>query len=133
MLTSVLISLIVAFFNGVFPLYPVVVLTSSMSGTFERGSLVFNEKIPAGEAFVRVGEGEVIHFVCRGRVEYVHRVIDFRHDIDGERQYITRGDASELTDPHPVQQDSVLGIVRASLPFFGYPYIFFQAIFRAFT
>jgi len=133
LLSIVLISVLVAFFNRAFPLYPVVILTSSMSGTFERGSLVFNEKVPSGEAFSNVSEGDVIHFICRGRVEYVHRVVSFKNDSSGERQYITRGDASELTDPFPVQQDSVLGIARASLPFFGYPYIFFHAIFRAIT
>ena len=133
LLSIVLICVLVAFFNRVFPVYPVVILTSSMSGTFERGSLVFNEKVPSGEAFSNVSEGDVIHFICRGRVEYVHRVVSFKNDTSGERQYITRGDASELADPFPVQQDSVLGIARASLPFFGYPYIFFHAIFRAIT
>ena len=128
MFTVALISVIVAFFIGVFPIYPVVVLTGSMSGSIERGSIALIERIPPGEVFVRVDEGEVIHFLNRGRVEYVHRVVDFRHDEHGQRQYITRGDASDMVDPFPVPQEDVLGIVRAFLPFFGYPYIFVRAI-----
>ena len=125
------IAVVAAFFLGIFPIYPVAILTGSMAGTFERGSLVFVERVPQGEAFIMVGEGEVIHFISRGRVEYIHRVVDFAHGADGERQYITQGDASYLIDPFPVYQDDVLGIARATLPFFGYPYIFFQAIVRA--
>lgn len=132
-ITAVVIIAIITFFAGVFPIYPVVVLTGSMAGTFERGSLVFVERVPPGDAFIRVGEGYVIHFVNHNGVSYIHRVIDFGHNIDGERQYVTRGDATELVDPFAVTQDDVLGIARASLPFFGYPYIFFQAVRGAFN
>jgi len=132
-ITAGVICVIIAFFVGVFPIYPVVVLSNSMADTFERGSIVFVERMPPGEAYLRVGEGYIIHFISRTRLEYVHRVVDFQHDADGERQYITRGDASYLVDPAPVPQDDVLGIVRAQIPFIGYPYILFQAIFRAFS
>lgn len=127
-ITAAIIIVVAAFFAGVFPVYPVVVLTGSMAGTFERGSIVFVERVLPGDAFTRVGEGYVIHFMSRGRVEYIHRVVDFVHNADGEREFITRGDASELTDPFPVPQDDVLGIARATLPFFGYPYIYLRAI-----
>ena len=131
--TVMIIGGIVMFFVGVFPIYPVVILTGSMTGTFDRGSLVFVERVPSGEAFTRVDEGYVIHFISRSRAEYIHRVIDFRFDAYGERQYITRGDASYLTDPFPVSQDDVLGIARAQIPFIGYPYIIFRAIFQTFN
>jgi len=130
--TISLVGGIIAFFVGVFPVYPVVVLTSSMAGTFERGSLVFVERVPSGKAFAKVGEGEVIHFISHGGVEYIHRVVDFSHNTNGERQYITSGDASDFIDPIPVPQDDVLGIARTFLPFIGYPRIFFQSIVSTF-
>ena len=123
-----IMSLIVAFFIGMFPIYPVVVLTDSMEPTLGRGNLVLVERVPNGDAFIRVGEGEVLHYKNHLGVEYIHRVVDFTYDINGERQYITRGDASYLTDPYPVIQSDVLGIARAALPFIGYPYIFFRSI-----
>jgi signal peptidase len=129
---ALLIIAVLGFFMRVFPFYPVVVLSGSMSGTFERGSLLFIEKAPPGKVFESVGEGAVIHFINRNRVEYVHRVVDFRYDVRGEREYVTKGDASLLTDSAPVPQNDVLGIARASLPYIGYPYILFQAIVRTF-
>ena len=128
--TAAAVVAIVAFFMGMFPVYPLVVLTGSMAGTIERGSLVFIERVPPGEAYIMVGEGEVIHFISHGRVEYIHRVVDFVHDTYGERQYITRGDANHVTDPFPVPPDDVLGIARATMPALGYPYIYLRAILR---
>ena len=123
------ISIIIAFFAGAFPIYPIVVLTGSMSGTFDAGSIVFVERVPTEEAFVRVGEGDVVHFISREQIEIIHRVVDFGHDADGSRHYITQGDANEYIDPFTVQQEDILGIARASLPFLGHPYIFFRNIF----
>ncbi|MCL2223526.1 MAG: signal peptidase I [Defluviitaleaceae bacterium] len=116
-----------AFFLGVFPIYPVVVLTGSMSGAFERGSIVFVERVPSGKAFTYVEEGDIIHFLSQTGVAYVHRVIDFVTDGYGQRSYITRGDASPVQDPFPVPPSHVLGIVRGQLPFVGYPYIIFRS------
>ncbi|MCL2426109.1 MAG: signal peptidase I [Oscillospiraceae bacterium] len=129
-ITASIIGVIIAFFIGMFPIYPIVVLTGSMAGTYERGSLVFIERVPENEAYIRVGEGYVIHFVSHNRVAYIHRVVEFRHNAYGERQYITKGDANESVDIRPVTQDNVLGIARASIPFFGYPYIFFRSVFN---
>lgn len=129
--TALIIGVAAAFFMGAFPVYPVVVLTGSMAGTLERGSMAFVERVRPNDVFVRVGEGEVIHFTSRG-VPYIHRVVEFRTDAEGSRQFITQGDASYLVDPHPVTQDDVMGIARASIPFLGWPYIFFQAVFDAF-
>jgi len=130
MATAAIIGAAVAFFVGMFPFYPIVVLTDSMSPTLERGSLAFIERTPPSEALHRIGEGEVIHFIDRTGVAYIHRVVEFRVDAQGERVYITQGDATDFVDPHPVAQDDVLGVARASLPFFGYPYIFFRNIIR---
>ena len=130
-LTAVVLVLLIAFFVGEFPIYPVVVLTDSMEGTFDRGSIVFVERVPQGEAFVRVGEGYIIHFLSRGRVAYVHRVVDFRHNAYGAREYITQGDNTPVVDPFPVQEEEILGIVRASMRWMGWPYIIFQTVLNA--
>jgi signal peptidase len=128
LIMALLIGNIAAFFIGSFNVYPIAVLTGSMSGTFERGSLVIIEKVPPGEAYVRVREGDIIHYINHRGVLYVHRVVDFRYDINGERVYITKGDAGDVVDPYPVSQDNVLGIVRATIPYLGYPYIYFHGI-----
>ena len=128
--TVAVLGVIVAFFLNAFPIYPLVILTDSMSGTIDRGSLVFVQRVPEGRAEDMVGEGYIIHFL-RG-IEYVHRTVEFRHGADGRREYITQGDANERPDPFFVTQDDVLGIARSHLPFLGWPYIFFRALFQAF-
>ena len=126
--TVAVLLLVLAFFMGYFTFYPVVVLSESMQDTFGRGSIVFVESVPSGQAQDMVGEGYIIHFRQHNR-EYVHRVVAFRYDERGYRQYITQGDASDIVDPAPVTQESVYGIVRTVIPFIGWPYIFFRSIF----
>jgi len=122
-MTIALICLIIAFVRGMFPIYPTVILTESMTGTFNRGSLVFIERIKPDEVFNRIQTGDVIHFISHTGIEYVHRVVDITYDAHGERQYITRGDAVYLNDPSPVPQSEVLGIVHTFLPYIGYPMV----------
>ena len=121
--TVLLISSIIVFATGRLPIYPIVVLTESMTGTFNRGSLVFVERLSSDDVFYRVDEGTVIHFVSHTGIEYIHRVIDMIYDDDGERQYITQGDAVYLADPFPVPQSNVQGIAHAFLPYIGYPVV----------
>ena len=119
----------IAFFLGYFPFYPVVILTRSMTGTFDQGSVVFIQRVPSGEAFTMVGEGAIIHFEANN-MEWVHRVIDFRHDDQGNRVFITQGDANYLVDPFVVRENDVLGVAHNFLPFAGWPYLFFRVLLR---
>jgi len=124
-LTVGIIGLVVAFFLGMFPIYPVAILTGSMAGTFEQGSLVFVRRVPSGMAYDMVGEGYAIHF-RRNRLEYIHRTVEFVYGADGRREYITQGDApGALRDPWQTAQDDVLGIAVTFLPYLGWPYVMF--------
>ena len=127
-LTGLIIVTMTAFFTGFFIIYPLAVLTNSMEGTFDRGSIVFVERVPQDEVLVKVGEGYIIHFASRTGVEYVHRVVGFTYDAVGNREYITKGDASPVEDHFPVSQGQVKGIVRAYMPWVGYPVIFFRGV-----
>lgn len=121
------IGLTAAFFLQVFPIYPVVILTASMTGAHDRGSMVIMRRIPVDEAFMRVQEGDVLHYNFRN-VEFVHRVVGFTYTDDGVRKYVTQGDANEFPDPSPVPQEDVLGTPMFTIPFIGYPNIIFQAM-----
>ena len=120
--TAGVIGLLIAFFLGAFPIYPVAILTDSMTGTFNQGSLVFVHRVPEGQAYERVGEGYIIHF-RQGRMEFIHRTVGFEHGADGRREYITQGDASYLVDPWRTTQDDVMGIAVTFLPYIAWPYV----------
>jgi len=131
--TGAMIVVIVAFFVGTFPIYPIVVLTGSMEPVLMRGSLAFVERVQTEDVFDMVGEGYVIHFEDPFGTVFIHRVVGHWYNHHGDRYYITQGDAGEAQDPFPISQGNVRGIARASLPFFGYPYIFFQNIQNIFN
>jgi len=121
--TAAVLIALVAFFMGAFPIYPVTILTGSMEGTFNQGSIVFVRRVPEGRAYDMVGEGYIIHF-RRNRIEYIHRAVGFEHGEDGRREYLTMGDApGAIVDPWRTTQDDVLGIAVAQLPFLGWPYV----------
>jgi len=132
-LAATVIIMLAAFFTGYFLVYPIVVLTGSMEPALARGSIVFIERVPPEEVFERVGEGYIIHFADHGGTEYIHRIVGHWYNHLGERHYITQGDAGDAQDPFPIPQRNVKGIARATIPFFGYPYIFFRSIQRAFN
>ncbi|MCL1990600.1 MAG: signal peptidase I [Defluviitaleaceae bacterium] len=122
-LTASVIGLILLFASGLLPIYPVVILTESMTGTFNRGSLVFVERIATDDVFNRIEAGMVIHFISHQNVEYIHRVVELVYDAEGERHYMTQGDAVYLVDPVPVPQSHVRGIAHAFIPYLGYPVV----------
>lgn len=124
-------ALIIAFFLQWLPIYPVVILTTSMTGTIDRGSLVIMQRIPADRVFERVEIQDILHYRYRN-VEFVHRVIDFRYNDAGVREFITKGDANDIPDLSPLPQQDVLGTPLFHFPFIGYPNVFFRSMFGGF-
>jgi len=120
---------IIAFFLQVFTIYPVVILTGSMTGYIDRGSLVIMQRIPQDEVLHRVQVGDVLHYHFRG-MEFVHRVVDFAYDDLDSRMYVTQGDANPYPDPLPLPQQDVIGRPLLTIPYIGYPNIVMQAILR---
>ena len=120
-----------AFFLRAFPVYPVVILTESMTGYANRGSLVIMRAIPAEDVLAQVHENMVLHYRHRG-VEFVHRVVGFSYNVYGERLFITQGDANEFPDPDLLLQEDVIGTSMFSIPFIGYPNVFLRLLLGGF-
>ena len=123
-LTVTFSALAVAFFLNVFTYYPVVILTGSMTGAHDRGSLVIMRRIPQEHVIHVVEVGDVLHYHV-GEVEFVHRVIDFVY-IGGTRAFVTQGDANEFPDPRPLLMEDVIGTPVFNIPFLGFPNLFFR-------
>jgi len=112
-----------------FSYFPVVVLTGSMAGAVDRGSIVFVEKLNAADVLNSVNEGDIIHYKYKNN-EVMHRIIEFRYNESGERLYITKGDANPIADSIPVKAGQILGISRSYIPYAGYPLVILNAIFN---
>jgi len=88
-----------------------VVLSGSMSPTFDTGSIVAVKPEP----FSDIRQGEIITYAHPDGYTVTHRVVTIR---DG--QLITKGDANNVADQAPVPASSVMGKVHFWLPYMGY-------------
>ncbi|HOA35525.1 MAG: signal peptidase I [Dethiobacteria bacterium] len=91
------------------------VLSGSMSPTFDTGSVVFVR--PQDPAEIR--KGDIITYSGEGSgMLTTHRVVDVLNE-EGLK-FVTRGDANNVNDPKPVPAENVVGRVHGSLPYIGY-------------
>lgn len=107
---------IVTFMTGVFSYRPLAVMSDSMRPTFARGAMVVVQ-----ERTVDMQVGDIIQYQRQDRM-IIHRVVGIDEASEGAaaRTIYTKGDNSPSVDP-PVYDDQIRGIVRASVPYIGYP------------
>jgi signal peptidase len=89
------------------------IVSGSMTGTYDRGSLVWDEVVPVAELKV----GDVITYLPpAGDHLITHRIAWIGRDPSGARAYRTKGDANPVADPwtfrleQPTQARVVMGI-----------------------
>jgi signal peptidase I len=71
-----------------------VITSGSMTGTYDRGSLVFDRVVPTSS----LREGDVITFRPPGQAGLVtHRIVSVKV-VRGQRVFTTKGDANRTTD-----------------------------------
>ena len=90
--------------GGVFPM---IVLTDSMAGTFNGGSLIFCSTVDAKDVHV----GEIICFydpAGSGTTTTTHRVQEIKN-TGGTISFVTKGDANNSADSKPVTEDKLIG------------------------
>ena len=59
----------------------------------------------------------------------VHRVVDISR-VNGKNRYFTKGDANDTLDRGYAESEDIIGIVRAKLPYFGYPTLWLRGLFE---
>jgi signal peptidase len=101
-----------------------IILTGSMTGTYNRGSIVFDKPVPT--ASLKVGDPISYNpppgFTSQGRE--THRIYRITTGKDGVRTYQTKGDANKAPDvwhfqlPRPTQDE-----VKFSIPEVGYLFL----------
>ena len=76
-----------------------VITSGSMSGTYDRGSIVLGKEVPSESLRV----GDVITYnpphSVDGGARITHRIASIGHDRDGTRVFRTKGDANPVVDP----------------------------------
>lgn len=105
---------------SVFGMSPVIVLSGSMSPTFETGALIFIKDIDAST----LQEGDVICFLSSGTA-ITHRIVAV--NTDGESlTFTTQGDANNSVDRAVVTADQIEGLYFGHIAGLGNFALFMQ-------
>jgi len=87
-----------------------------MSPTFRRGSLLIIKQIDTDSIKV----GDIITYRKAGdSLATTHRVTEIIEE-DGAKKFVTKGDANNINDPVPVDQEYVIGKVAFFIPYIGF-------------
>ena len=118
---------IVAFMTGVLSYRPLAILSNSMQPVFSRGAIVVVERVSDP---MDIKLGDIVQYES-DRKTITHRVvaIDAAMDGSGKRVFQTKGDNSPSNDPI-VTADQIGGIVKAQIPYVGYPTIWLRELAR---
>ncbi|WP_432476791.1 signal peptidase I [Nocardioides sp. GXQ0305] len=97
---------------------PLTVLTGSMTGTYDAGSVVIVRDVDPET--VQVGDVITFQALSDNPALTTHRVVDIAYGSEGTT-YVTKGDANDAVDPWTVTAEQIKGEVWYSVPFVGYP------------
>ncbi len=105
---------------SVFGFSPVIVLSGSMSPEFETNSMIFIIDVDAD----KLEAGDVICFLQDGTA-VTHRIVNIVM-VDGERNFVTQGDANDSVDVLAVTTSQIEGKYIGNIPVLGGIALFMQ-------
>ncbi len=101
--------------------YGILVIGSgSMTGSINKGDAVIIEKYDNQ----KLRKGDIIVF-NRNDIQIVHRITNVQF-VNDEYRYFTKGDANEEDDTGYVINDNIVGLVKAKIPYIGYPTVWLK-------
>lgn len=121
---TILVVILVYFTSGYFHYYAVAIASGSMEKVISKGDIVVIEKLDA--EYEKLKEGQVIAYTYNG-VLVVHRIVRIIKQ-DGQYYVYTKGDANPNEDNYVVEQDTIMGTVKAVVPYLGLPTVWLNEI-----
>lgn len=123
----ILTIIIIYFVSGYFRYYALAIASGSMHPVFDRGSVVIVEQVnDKYDNYNKLKEGEIIAFTAEKNI-VVHRLIRIVN-VGDEIFYYTKGDANNDEDDYLIKTENIVGIVRFTIPYIGYPTVWFSEI-----
>jgi len=115
-IVTVIVAVTIIWFSlGIFPVFPTVVMSSSMEPAFSTGDvLIIGETSPD-----KINIGDIIQFRVDENMVVLHRVVEIRDD-NGAKVFITKGDANDAPDMDPVLVENTMGKVLFTIPKLGW-------------
>ena len=102
--------------SGLFSYKMVAIASGSMEPVFYRGDAVIYKKAVASDIEV----GDILAFK-KGHQLVTHRIISITKGANDQYDIITKGDNNNTADAYVVQKDDVLGVIKYSVKYVGYP------------
>jgi len=127
-LLSGILAVFAAFFLRAFPYFPSIVLTGSMRGEIDRGSVAIVRKVAQKDVVDKLKVGDVV-LISGEKVEIMHRVVEIKQDNEDGTLYITKGDANLRPDSEPVAPEQIVGVIESYIPYAGWPVVVLRSIF----
>lgn len=112
---TAIIFVVLSFGLGLFSVKPTVILSGSMEPNIKPGDMVIIQKIDIEEVVI----GDIIEYQLPD-FNVVHRIISIEYQ-NGERYFVTKGDANLNPDKLPVRESQIIGKVILNIPYVGYP------------
>lgn len=100
-----------------------VVLSGSMEPAIKTGSVVV---VKPADSYQK---GDIITFEDRETktTSVTHRIVEVK-EKDGNKFFVTKGDANDAPDSNEVSQDQIVGKTLFSIPYIGYPVNFTKTL-----
>lgn len=116
---------LVGFMTGMFNYRPYAIPTNSMQPTYGGGTMAVVQKI-SDPMDVKVGD--IVQYKTTS-VLITHRAIAIEPAADGsgEQVFILQGDNNPTPDK-PIKQSQIVGVVRAHVPYLGYPTVWLMEL-----
>ena len=121
--TTVVVIILIALISCQFSAGILVIGSSSMSGSIEKGDAIFYKKSKK-----KLEVGDVIVFK-RDNIRVVHRITNIR-SINDELRYYTKGDANDIADTGYITDEALMGKVLFKIKYIGRPTLWLRDIFE---
>ena len=119
--------ILICFTVGVFKYKPMAILSNSMVPTYSRGDVVIYSK-PNQKELENLDLYNIIVYRLDDMI-IAHRIVEIQ-EKNGETLYITKGDNNPTKDSKKVKKQDIIGIVKLTIPFIGYPTVWLNELFN---
>lgn len=121
----VMLLLILGLASGIFEFQIYAIASNSMKPAFSRGDTIIYEHIDASE-IQEIQVGDILVYRGDDRI-LVHRIVKKEYE-QGVYLFQTKGDANAEVDKEFVKESQILGVVRADIPYIGYPTVWIREL-----
>lgn len=115
------------FFGGIFKYKPIAVMSGSMEPIFYRGDIVIVERI-SEENCNELKLYDIIEYKL-GKKLILHRIVKIEENESGKLIFTTKGDNNEKEDSEKVEASQILGKIKFSMKYIGYPSVLLNEYF----